>query len=77
MVSFVSYVLLFKNEYSAIGDIARDIEQDKKINKRFGYKRLVSYLLDINACNNALIAVDDAYEGYKILRQGPHHDILQ
>lgn len=67
MVSFVSFILKFKNDDSAIGDLARDIEMDKRINRNLGYKKLIAYLSDINACSGALNAVDDAYELYKAI----------
>jgi hypothetical protein len=44
MVSFVSYVLKFKNEANACGDVARDMLQDPNINRRWGFRKLVAYL---------------------------------
>jgi len=65
MVSFVSFILKFKNDDSPIGDLARDIEMDKRINRNLGYEKLLSYLIDKNACSGALNALDEAYEYYQ------------
>lgn len=45
MVSFVNYVLRFRNADSAWGDVARDMLDDANINRRWGYMSLVRYLL--------------------------------
>jgi len=65
MVSFISYILRFKNDSTPIGDIARDIAMDTRLNRRFGYKRVESYIIDMGASIGAIIALEDAHEAYK------------
>lgn len=67
MVSFVNYVLQFKKEDNAAGDVAREIDRDTLINKRYGYRRLVSYIIDnYNPNNEVLIILEDLYHRYKV-----------
>ena len=51
MSSFVRYVLKFKNDDSAIGDVARDIMADNNLKRTWSYKTLVKYLEEVGACD--------------------------
>ena len=64
MVSFVSYVLRFKNDDSAIGDVARDMNLDTAVNKRWGYMTLVKHLLHMNASDRIYEILANARTGY-------------
>jgi len=67
MVSFVSYVLRFVKEDSAIGDVARDIAQDTAINRRWGYLRLMTHLIPMNASERVYQILSDARVAYVLL----------
>jgi len=54
MSSFVYKILLHKKDDTPLGDIARDILQDKNINRRWGFKKLYEYFEKINACERCL-----------------------
>ena len=64
MVSFVSYVLRFKNDDSAIGDVARDMAVDPAINKRWCYLTLVKHLLQMNASERVYEILANARTAY-------------
>lgn len=68
MVSFVSYVLRFKKEDSAIGDVARDIEQDVRINRRWGHTKLVAHLLLVGAVDRIFGILAEANIAYVVHR---------
>ena len=64
MISFVSYVLRFKNDDSAIGDVARDIADDNNISRRWGYKKLINHLKNMNAADRIFNILNDANTEY-------------
>ena len=64
MISFVSYVLRFKNDDSAIGDVARDMLIDSDISKRWGYTSLIKHLNKMNAVERIYDILDDANNRY-------------
>jgi hypothetical protein len=64
MVSFVSYVLSFKDDDSALGDVARDIFADKDIKKSWGFPRLISHLMHLNANENIYGILKEARQQY-------------
>jgi hypothetical protein len=68
MVSFVTYLLGFKLSMCPIGDVARDIDMDMTLNRRFGYKKVVKHLTEVGACERVFNVVDIAYQGYKQTR---------
>ena len=64
MVSFVNYVLRFKNDDSAIGDVARDMAVDPAISKKWGYLTLIKHLLRMNAVERVYEILANARTGY-------------
>lgn len=64
MISFVSYVLRFKNDDSAIGDVARDIVADTNISKRWGYTKLINHLKNMNVADRVYGLLNDYYTQY-------------
>ena len=64
MVSFVTFLLAFVNDDSAIGDLARDASADERINKRWGFNKFVEHLGKVNACEGARLAAIRAFEMY-------------
>jgi hypothetical protein len=64
MVSFVSFLLSFKNEDSAVGDLARDASMDDRINKRWGFNKFMEHLLNVNACEGARLSAQIAFHRY-------------
>ena len=67
MVSFVSYVLQFKDDDSAIGDVARDMMLDTGIKRSWGYKSLVKHLETMNACDRVYSVLEQAHERFIVL----------
>ena len=67
MVSFVSYLLQFKDDDNAIGDVARDMMLDTGIRRSWGYKRLVKHLESMNACDRVYYVLERAYERFMVL----------
>jgi hypothetical protein len=64
--SFVRYVLKFKKDDSAFGDVARDIQMDPGVNRNWGYRTFKAYLMDRNA--SCLDVVDNLYERYSVIQ---------
>jgi uncharacterized protein YozE (UPF0346 family) len=53
-MSFYQYVKQFKKEYSARGDLARDMIADTEFPKRMKYENMLDYLEARNACFGAM-----------------------
>ena len=71
MVSFVTYVLRFSNDDSALGDVARDMIEDSDINRRWGFRSLMRYLeTNHNCCDSVLGILTDANTAYIVNRRG-------
>jgi hypothetical protein len=68
MVSFVSYVLRFRFDDTALGDVARDMMLDTGINKRWGYTKLISHLIRMNAVDRIYGILEQAKVAYVLLR---------
>lgn len=66
--SFVRYVLKFKREDTAFGDVARDIQVDPGVNRNWGYRTFKAYLIDKKACDSCLSVVDNLYERYSVFQ---------
>lgn len=64
MVSFVSFLLTFKNDDSAIGDLARDAVMDIRINKRWGFNKFMNHLVELGACERARLVALEALDRY-------------
>ena len=65
MVSFVSFLLAFVNDGSAIGDLARDASADVRINKRWGFNKFMEHLGKVNACEAARLTAIEAFHLFK------------
>ena len=67
--SFYSWLLQFKNDDTAIGDLARDARSDADFPRRsISYRRLKDYLESKNACDAAMDVFTDAFAQYKATR---------
>lgn len=64
MVSFVSFLLSFVNEDSAVGDLARDARDDGRINTRWGFNKFMEHLGNMNACEKARLTALEAMQRY-------------
>ena len=60
MMSFVSYVLSFKDSDCALGDVARDMMFDSDIRKSWGYPRLIVHLMHKNAVADVYAVLEEA-----------------
>jgi hypothetical protein len=67
MVSFVSYVLQFKNSDTALGDVARDMMLDTGIKRSWGYMRLLKHMNEMNACERVYNLLETAYNHYRTM----------
>jgi hypothetical protein len=69
---FVSWLIKnYKNNDDPYGDLARDIMEDKKLNKFYieSYKNIRGKIQNINGdTTDALKALDDAYKIFKELK---------
>jgi hypothetical protein len=72
-MSFVGYVLKHKRQDTALGDVARDIEVDGDINRRWGFRSLIKHLeTNRHACGaviNILNHANDAFEVAKAVKR--------
>ena len=64
MSSFVRFVLSAKKELSPLGDVARDIKEDKSVNRAWCYKSFVKYLDNRGACADVYGVIEEAQEAY-------------
>ena len=65
---YVSWLINnYKNNNCPIGDLARDIIEDRKQNGIHiqTYKRMKKRMENLNACNNALNALDNSYTKFQ------------
>jgi hypothetical protein len=60
MISFVTYVLSFKDSDCALGDVARDMMLDTAISKRWGFPRLIKHLVTMNADGRVYGVLEEA-----------------
>ena len=63
-MSFVNYVLRFKDDDSALGDVARDMSCDPNIKKSWGYSKLMVYLIGMNATDRIYGILEEANQRY-------------
>ena len=64
--SFYSWLLQFKNDDTAIGDLARDASSDGEFPRRsISYRNLKKYLESKHACDAAMNVFKEAFAHYK------------
>ena len=64
--SFYSWLLQFKNDDTAIGDLARDARDDREFPRRsISYRHLKKYLESKHACEAAMNVFMEAFTQYK------------
>jgi uncharacterized protein YozE (UPF0346 family) len=64
--SFYSWLLKFKNDDTAIGDLARDARVDGEFPRHsVSYKNLEKYLESKHACEEAMDVFTEAFAQYK------------
>ena len=64
--SFYSWLLQFKNDYTAIGDLARDVNRDSEFPRRsISYRYLKKYFESKHACDAAMNVFMEAFTQYK------------
>jgi hypothetical protein len=66
MMSFVNYVLLHKEDNTALGDVARDINLDRAIKKSWSYRRLIVHLIHMNAVERIYQILEEAKIAYTV-----------
>ena len=66
MSSFVRFVLKYKKEDTAFGDVARDILMDSGVNRAWGYKRFVKHLESMNASQRVYTLVEELKVKYEM-----------
>jgi hypothetical protein len=64
MSSFIRFVLKYKKSDCRFGDVARDMLEDPRINRRWGYRSTKAYL-DTVACTRVMDIVEELHEEYK------------
>ena len=63
-ITFVSFLKMFANDDSAIGDLARDAVMDTRINNRWGFNKFMEHLVAMGACESARLTALDALDRY-------------
>lgn len=63
--SFYVWLMGFLSQDTPIGDLARDVKDDKVLNDQCSYRNIKKHLQDCNACRDALNALNSAHELYK------------
>ena len=68
--SFYSWLLQFKNDDTAVGDLARDVRADSEFPRRsISYMNLKKYLESKHACVAAMNVFKEAFAKYKSLAE--------
>lgn len=66
--SFYSWLLQFKDEDTAVGDLARDARIDGDFPRRsISYRHLKKYLESKGACDAAMDVFEEAFAQYKAI----------
>ena len=64
--SFYSWLLQFKNDHTAIGDLARDASSDGEFPRcSISYRYLKKYLESKHACDAAMNVFKESFAHYK------------
>ncbi len=66
MMSFRVWTRQFIDDNNAIGDLARDIDDDSNFPKKNDYNTLLNYLKDRNACDNAIQTLKESWYQYNL-----------
>jgi len=64
MISFRIWTRQFIEDNNAIGDLARDIEDDSNFPKKNDYNTLLDYLKESNACDSAIDTLKESWNEY-------------
>lgn len=66
MSAFVKYILSFKNEDSAWGDVSRDFAHEEcEVKADWKYKQIKAHLEEKRACDRVTSIFEEMWEGYK------------
>ena len=66
MPGFVKYILSFKNEDSAWGDVAMDFAHEEcEVQQDWKYKQIKAHLEEKGACDRVMCIFEEMWEGYK------------
>jgi hypothetical protein len=72
-MSFVGYVLKHKRQDTPLGDVARDIILDPRINRRWGFRSLIEHIENNHSCCDAVINIlnhaNDSFEVAKAVKR--------
>ncbi len=64
--TFYSWLLQFKDDDTAIGDLSRDVRCDKEFPRRaISYRHLKDYFESKHACDAAMNVFENAFAQYK------------
>lgn len=67
MSSFVRWVLQFKNDDTAIGDVARDMIADRGLKRTWSYRTVIKHLDDRGACDSVYTILAEANQRYRMM----------
>lgn len=68
-MTFKSWIGNFKDQNSPIGDLANDIVVDEAFPNSASYEEILEYLEDLDACDGAIKAFNDAWKLYEQQKQ--------
>jgi len=67
-MKFITWILKQSERNDKIGDLASDIKDDKKFpNKNASFEKIEEYLEMNGACDNAMVAFQEAKKEYQTL----------
>ncbi len=66
MISFRVWIRQFIDHNNAIGDLARDINDDSNFPKKNDYNTLLVYLKDHDACDDAIQTLKESWQQYNL-----------
>ena len=64
MSSFVRFVLKCKHDKTPLGDVARDIKDDKNLKRTWCYKTSLQYLANHGASSSVYYILEEANKNY-------------
>lgn len=66
MVSFITALLRYRKDDSAFGDLARDVEADRQVNRKWNVASLRRHMIRMGACERALGTLSEVAEALAV-----------
>jgi hypothetical protein len=69
MTTLTRFILTFKDENNEVGDLARDLMEDRCAKRTWNYRALKKHMLEHGACEDALAALSLANSAFTRLQR--------